>query len=400
MDAVGDIAIDYIVFSNQPIENESGATSAMLGKNVLKGGTMDTRELAYESKDAKIVFDGNNKYLGKYSLKVSSSDNGTVLFPADISSGKSYTFTAYVKSADVDTISVGYYGSGEKAVNLVTSKVDGKWAKVSAALPKAEDNQNGICISSKSGIYYLDNMFLYENINPLDKVYKERKTPKTGPIKILVLGNSITQHQPSESLGWKGNWGMAATSEDKDYFHILSRYVKEIYPDAKIEIAAGHPFEKNFYNLSNVSQLDYKALVDFDADVIISSIGANINNSANENDSAFVSDQKFNPLHYINIIDYFNVYGDMKVIPVATTLTGPENISVIKQAADSKGWNLISCTDLSDEKYTAVPYKDAAVFGENVAEGVLRHPGDLGMQEMADRIWTALKPILEDIERK
>ena len=400
VDAVGDIAIDYIVFSNQPIENENGATSAMLGKNVLKGGTMDTRELAYESKDAKIVFDGNNKYLGKYSLKVSSSDNGTVLFPADISSGKSYTFTAYVKSADVDSISVGYYGSGEKAVNRVTSKVDGKWAKVSAALPKAEDNQNGICISSKSGIYYLDNMFLYENINPLDKVYKERKTPKTGPIKILVLGNSITQHQPSESLGWKGNWGMAATSEDKDYFHILSRYVKEIYPDAKIEIAAGHPFEKNFYNLSNVSQLDYKALVDFDADVIISSIGANINNSANENDSAFVSDQKFNPLHYINIIDYFNVYGDMKVIPVATTLTGPENISVIKQAADSKGWNLISCTDLSDEKYTAVPYKDAAVFGENVAEGVLRHPGDLGMQEMADRIWTALKPILEDIERK
>ena len=61
---------------------------------------------------------------------------------------------------------------------------------------------------------------------------------------------------------------------------------------------------------------------------------------------------------------------------------------------------MISCTDLSDEKYTAVPYKDAAVFGENVAEGVLRHPGDLGMQEMADRIWTALKPILEDIERK
>ena len=141
-------------------------------------------------------------------------------------------------------------------------------------------------------------------------------------------------------------------------------------------------------------------MVDLDADVIISSIGANINNSANENDTAFISGQTFNPLHYINIIDYFNVYGDMQVIPVATTLTKPENISVIKQAADSKGWDFVSCTDLNDEKYTAVPYKDVAVFGENVSAGVLNHPGDLGMQEMADRIWMALKPILENIERK
>ena len=90
----------------------------------------------------------------------------------------------------------------------------------------------------------------------------------------------------------------------------------------------------------------------------------------------------------------------MKVIPVITTLTGSENVSVIKQAADSRGWDCVTCTDLNDEKYTAVPYRDAAVFGENVAAGVLNHPGDSGMQEMADRIWAALKPILEDIERE
>lgn len=400
VNGIGDVYIDYIVFSNQPITEDSKASSVVLGKNVLKGGTMDNMELKYEAKNAKTVFDRSNKYLGKYSLKVSSSGNGKMLFPADIESGKEYTFTAYVKSSDVDSFSVGYYGSDEKAVNQVTSTLDSQWSKISVTLPKAEENQNGICISSKSGSYNLDNMFVYENINPLDKVYKERKTPRTGPIKILVLGNSITRHEPAEHLGWKGNWGMAATSEDKDYFHILSRYVKELYPDARLEIASGHPFEKNFYNLSNVSQADYKSLVDLDADVIISSIGANINNSANENDTAFISGQTFNPLHYINIIDYFNVYGDMQVIPVATTLTKPENISVIKQAADSKGWDFVSCTDLNDEKYTAVPYKDAAVFGENVSAGVLNHPGDLGMQEMADRIWMALKPILENIERK
>ena len=400
VNGIGDVSIDYIAFSNQPVTKESGTASATLGKNVIKGGTMDTSELVCDAKAAKTSFDSKDKYLGKYSLRIASSENGRVLFPADISNGKEYTFTAYVKSADVDTISVGYYGSDEKAVNPVATKLNSRWSKISVSLPKAEDYQNGICISSGSGTYYLDNMFVYENVNPLDKVYKKRKTPKTGPIRILFLGNSITLHQPAESLGWKGSWGMAATAEDKDYFHILSRYVRELYPNARLEIAAGHPFEKSFYDLSRISQTDYKPLVNFDADVIIPSIGANINNSANENDSGFISDQTFNPLHYTDIIDYFNVYGDMKVIPVITTLTGSENVSVIKQAADSRGWDCVTCTDLNDEKYTAVPYRDAAVFGENVAAGVLNHPGDSGMQEMADRIWAALKPILEDIERE
>ena len=33
--------------------------------------------------------------------------------------------------------------------------------------------------------------------------------------KILFLGNSITLHAPSESIGWMTNWGMAASAQDK-----------------------------------------------------------------------------------------------------------------------------------------------------------------------------------------
>ena len=61
----------------------------------------------------------------------------------------------------------------------------------------------------------------------------------TTKIQIAFLGNSLTLHGPNKSIGWDGNWGMAASSMDKDYTHITlallglnetEAYIRNLYP--------------------------------------------------------------------------------------------------------------------------------------------------------------------------
>lgn len=40
------------------------------------------------------------------------------------------------------------------------------------------------------------------------------------PKKVVAIGNSITFHFSEPSIGWAGNWGMAATAQSKDYVHL------------------------------------------------------------------------------------------------------------------------------------------------------------------------------------
>jgi hypothetical protein len=65
--------------------------------------------------------------------------------------------------------------------------------------------------------------------------------------RILFLGNSITLHGPKADIGWTGNWGMAASSEDKDYVHLVTSALARAYriePQIMVENIAD--FERNY----------------------------------------------------------------------------------------------------------------------------------------------------------
>ena len=46
------------------------------------------------------------------------------------------------------------------------------------------------------------------------------------PHHVLCIGNSITYMNPSDAIGWKGKWGMAASKAENDYVHLLKKKLK------------------------------------------------------------------------------------------------------------------------------------------------------------------------------
>lgn len=59
--------------------------------------------------------------------------------------------------------------------------------------------------------------------------------------EIAFLGNSLTLHAPLESIGWNGNFGMAASTLSSDYTHVLLEYLKIQTTNAYIRNT--YPFE-------------------------------------------------------------------------------------------------------------------------------------------------------------
>lgn len=59
------------------------------------------------------------------------------------------------------------------------------------------------------------------------------------PTEIRFIGNSLTVHKPLPEQGWYGNWGMAASAQDKDYAHLTAHALNlplEVFHVAQIEI--------------------------------------------------------------------------------------------------------------------------------------------------------------------
>ena len=82
---------------------------------------------------------------------------------------------------------------------------------------------------------------------------------------MLFLGNSITLHPPAE--GMSGSWGMAASSAEKDYVHLVLDAVGKRNgnkPEAKVLNLAD--FERGFEQYDIAAKL--KAEIEFQADTM------------------------------------------------------------------------------------------------------------------------------------
>ncbi len=194
-----------------------------------------------------------------------------------------------------------------------------------------------------------------------------------GAKRVLFFGNSITLHAPKEDIGWYGNWGMAASAEDKDYVHTVLRALDEKYGAVDYCTVHGAEWERGYQSTDTLLDELYKPARDFAADIVIIRIGENISTEAHEAQSCKHALDK--------VIAYFS-HAAERVIVTDLFWNSSKN-SVFSEVAEERGYTFVHLTDLEQDDRNMAK----GLFWH---EGVAAHPGDLGMKCIAERIIAAL----------
>ena len=199
-----------------------------------------------------------------------------------------------------------------------------------------------------------------------------------GTERILFLGNSITLHGKKASIGWTNTCGMAASSPEKDYVHILSRAVGTITGTAPVTMVQNiSDFEKR-YETYDLAQLN-KAL-DFKADTIIVAIGENVPALASEEAKA-----KFKA-SVLKLLTALKGSNNPTIVVRSSFWQNKAKDETLKQACAEAGGVFADISGLSkNESHFARSERSYA------HSGVAAHPGDKGMQAIADALLAALK---------
>lgn len=213
----------------------------------------------------------------------------------------------------------------------------------------------------------------------------EKISPDLPTVKILFLGNSITYHPPIKEEKDKRFRGLLSTTLEKDYVHLL---VKRIAQEKQVNVIysiiniAG--FEKNFtkipFDFSLLSQVEVK-----DPDYVIFQIGENVSiDDLLRKRDLFIQ-------RYTQLVNHFEQSTKIICLP---WWPDPTKNGAITQVAILTHSYLVDIGHLGsglDNKNFALSHKE---YSLPMAD---EHPGDYGMQNIADMLWTVFnaQPVIK-----
>ena len=186
--------------------------------------------------------------------------------------------------------------------------------------------------------------------------------------KVLFVGNSITKHGEKEDIGWYGNYGMAASSKEKDYVHLVMKEIQKTDLDAAICIVQAAEWERRYADCSYGIEWMQPAK-DFNADIIIMRLIENCDWKSYDSD---IFEKR-----YTELIDYLN-NDNAKVILTTGFWNHPLDKCILKIGEDF-GYKIVYLGDLGEDE----SMKAIGMFEHS---GVAAHPGDKGMEMIAERI--------------
>lgn len=186
---------------------------------------------------------------------------------------------------------------------------------------------------------------------------------------VMILGNSITLHNPREEIGWYGKWGMAASCADSDYVHQLYSLTASHYGCAQFCVLQMAEWECNFKNPYALEK--YATAKGLSPDILIFRLGENISHTGLDSTRLYESIRC--------VLDFFSSL-DTNVIMTTCFISNPEIDTILRQFAVEHRYPLVELNDLGlDPAMTAMGHFDHS--------GVACHPGDDGMRKIAERIW-------------
>lgn len=200
-----------------------------------------------------------------------------------------------------------------------------------------------------------------------------RLVSKDPVFKLAILGNSITYHEPNPSLGWYGQYGMAASSAENDYVHVLLSKLSEAGRPADCLIANLAEWERTMND--EWLKRHHPTLLAFDPDVLVMRLGENADHRAKEKEFEEAYQRLIGhfPRAKVILTDLFWEYAPFD--------------DFLASLAKEMGYPLVILHDLGDD-----PKMKAGSRFANPGVGL--HPGDLGMLTIAERIFNALMPLI------
>lgn len=198
--------------------------------------------------------------------------------------------------------------------------------------------------------------------------------------KVLFLGNSITKHGPKADIDWSGNWGMAASTEAKDYVHVFTKALSEKQGSApEILVKNIADFERAHQGYDCAVKL--KEAIDFQADLIVLAIGENV--------PALKTAEAKTQLQADVTALLKSLQGSRKPVILVRSCfwANAAKDEALRGACESVSGIFCDISALSADK---------SLYGKAESEfkhaGVANHPGDKGMAAIADALMKALQP--------
>ena len=196
--------------------------------------------------------------------------------------------------------------------------------------------------------------------------------------RMLVIGNSIMFHGPAAQLGWSNSNGMAASAPEKDFVHLLTAQLQELYPATTVRLQAGTGLELDFgrptYKMDEFDQ----PMQEFKPDLVIVRLGENMFDGE-------VLSRNFEGQfrQFIDRLLMLSKGQPVKIITTTSVWEKPQADAVIRKVIAEKGLTLVDLQCMVGQaQYFASGYANA---------GVAAHPGDVGMQRIADLIWAKVQ---------